>query len=84
MNELEKQIHHLWEHYQLITKILLGLRLGSRQEKNTIVKYVEDICSDRFEFIRDLLNSIHRDNASKTEMSYTKRIKKAIIQSKLY
>lgn len=45
---------------------------------------MEDICSERFEFIRDLLNGIHRDNASRTETSYTKRIKKAIIQSKLY
>lgn len=48
LNELEKQIHHLWEHYQLLTKILLTLKEGNRQEKNTIVKYVEDICSDRF------------------------------------
>jgi hypothetical protein len=48
LNDLEKQIHHLWEHYQLLTKILLSLKEGSRQEKNTIVKYVEDVCSDRF------------------------------------
>jgi hypothetical protein len=31
LNDLEKQIHHLWEHYQLLTKILLTLKEGNRQ-----------------------------------------------------
>jgi hypothetical protein len=45
---LEQQIVTLWEHYQLLTGILLGLREGERQEKNSIVKYVESVCSEKF------------------------------------
>lgn len=31
LNDLEKQIHYLWEHYQLLTKIMLSLKEGNRQ-----------------------------------------------------
>jgi hypothetical protein len=37
----------LWEHYQLLTKLLLGLK-GERQEKAAIVRYIDDACSERF------------------------------------
>jgi len=56
----------LWGHYQLLTKVLLGIREGGKHEKNAIVKYVEDVCSDRFEFVRDYLNILTRDGAQRS------------------
>lgn len=58
--EFEKQISTLWSHYQLLTKILVSLKEGTSSDKNVIVKFVEDVCTDKFEFIRDLLTLVTR------------------------
>jgi len=47
-------------------QVLLGIREGGKHEKNAIVKYVEDVCSDRFEFVRDYLNILTRDGAQRS------------------
>jgi hypothetical protein len=44
----------------LLTKILVNLREGTKNEKNVIVKYVEDVCTDKFEFIKEALSAVTR------------------------
>lgn len=49
ISELENRIQNLWAHYQLVTKIMVGLRDGTQhQQKNSIVNYIHTVCSNRF------------------------------------
>lgn len=49
----------------MLTKILVSLKEGSPNEKNVIVKFVEDVCTDKFEFVRDLLTAVSREGAQR-------------------
>jgi hypothetical protein len=62
---------------------LLGLREGNKDEINAIVKYVEDVCSNRFEFVKDILAYLTREGAQRNEFNFVKRLKRAIVLSRL-
>ena len=48
VSQLENQIAKLWEHYQLLTRLLVSLRESVQREKPTIVRYIQTVCSRQF------------------------------------
>ena len=73
----------MWAHYQLLTKILVGLRDG-KEQKNAIVNYVHTVCSNRFEFVKELLSTVSRNASGKNEIHTAKRLSKVVILSRLF
>lgn len=63
----------------------MGLKVGSVQYKNAIVKYVEDVCTKRFQFIKEVIEEMHRQETPnrKGEIAFLKRLKRNVILSRL-
>ena len=66
-----------------MTRILVHLKEGISHDKNIIVKYVEDVCTDKFEFITELLADVTREGAQRSEQMFVKRMRRAVVISRL-
>ena len=56
-------LHHklllLWDHYQLLTQLLLGLRQPRPSLHRGLTRYREVGCSNSFEFVGELLDAVN-------------------------
>lgn len=85
LGELETHMGVLWEHYQLVTKILMSLRENPLQERHLLTRYVEEVCSPRFEFLSRLMAALEKENyRSRQEAAFIRRLTRAVVLSRLY
>lgn len=83
LREYEAQVLQLWEHYELLSRILELIHEDITNTKHYIAKYREAACSGTFEFVREKVGAICEGGRSKKECEFLKRLKKGVITSRL-
>lgn len=82
--QMQNQIQLLWSHYQLLTRVLIGLHDNIRGEKNNIVKYRDLVCSKKFQFLKQLHDQLDKNSFSKQQITFIKRLSRSIVLSRVY
>lgn len=67
LQEYERRVLLLWEHYELLSRILELLHGDIAKAKFHIAKYRDAVCTDRFEFLRQVLGEICGGGRGKKE-----------------
>jgi hypothetical protein len=63
----------------------MNLRENPLQERHLLTKYVEEVCSPRFEFLSQLMAALEKENyRSKQEAAFIRRLTRAVVLSRLF
>ena len=55
--QLQHRLLMLWDHYQLMTQLLLMLRENSKQMQAVLQRYKEVVCSQSLEFVSEAVGT---------------------------